>query len=896
MAKLSSDGKSVTIQKGDTLWDIAREYLGAGIKYKQLAAINNIPNPNRIAIGTVIKLTSDGSSVSSNTTNSNKPTINQFGLVSNEEGKLFATWTWSKSNTKSYKVLWTYETGNGVWFGKPSEQSVDENAPEQARQSEFSIPANAKQVRFKVLPISKEKDSGGGSKTTYWTANWSDTKTYTDSTPLEAPSSAPSVEIKNYKLTASLDNVSITGATAIQFQVVKNNSANAYATKDANIVSAHASYEFTVDAGGEYKVRCRAINKNNNQVSDWTQYSNNVRTIPATPSGITTIRASSETSVYLEWTAADTAESYNIEYATKKEYFDGSDQTQKKTGIEFTHFEVSGLESGTEYFFRVSATNSAGDTGWSEIKSVVIGSEPAAPTTWSSTTTAITGEPITLYWVHNTEDGSKEKYADLELYIDGVKETHTIQNGREDDDEETTSSYVIDTSSFVEGSKIQWRVRTSGITNVYGDWSVQRTIDIYAPATLEFRMTDIDGNAMDVLNSFPFYFYGLPGPNTQAPIGYHLTVTSNSIYETVDNLGNPRTVNEGEQVYSKYFDVSQALLVEMTPGNIDLENGVEYTASCTVSMDSGLTAEASLTFTVSWEDEEYHPDAEIGVDEETYTAYIRPYCENRVLKTYRVELSGEEYVIADEIATNVYGESVAGAKTTTGEQVYSGVTIEDEEIYYCQVEERVAVEDVLMSVYRREFDGSFTEIATGLDSSKYTTVTDPHPALDLARYRIVATSKTTGAVSYYDPPGHPVDGNAVIIQWDEAWSSFDTTEEAELEQPPWSGSLLKLPYNIDVSDNNKSDVALIEYIGRSHPISYYGTQLGQKATWNMTVEKSDEETLYGLRRLARWMGDVYVREPSGSGYWANISVSFSQKHCDVTIPVTLDITRVEGGI
>ena len=42
------------------------------------------------------------------------------------------------------------------------------------------------------------------------------------------------------------------------------------------------------------------------------------------------------------------------------------------------------------------------------------------------------------------------------------------------------------------------------------------------------------------------------------------------------------------------------------------------------------------------------------------------------------------------------------------------------------------------------------------------------------------------------------------------------------------------------------------------------------------------------------MGDVYVRQPSGSGYWASIKVSFSQTHCEVTIPVTLDITRVEG--
>ena len=42
------------------------------------------------------------------------------------------------------------------------------------------------------------------------------------------------------------------------------------------------------------------------------------------------------------------------------------------------------------------------------------------------------------------------------------------------------------------------------------------------------------------------------------------------------------------------------------------------------------------------------------------------------------------------------------------------------------------------------------------------------------------------------------------------------------------------------------------------------------------------------------MGDVYVREPSGVGYWANIKVSFSQKHTEKLVPVTLTITRVEG--
>ena len=168
--------------------------------------------------------------------------------------------------------------------------------------------------------------------------------------------------------------------------------------------------------------------------------------------------------------------------------------------------------------------------------------------------------------------------------------------------------------------------------------------------------------------------------------------------------------------------------------------------------------------------------------------------------------------------------------------------------------------------------------------------------MDLARYRIVAITESTGAVSFSDLPGVPTGEVGVIIQWNEEWSNFDTSIEDEIVEPAWAGSMLRLPYNIDVSDSHSPDTALIEYIGRRNPVSYYGTQLGETASWNVEIPKSDKETLYGLRRLAIWMGDVYVREPSGSGYWANITVSFSQKHCEVTIPVSLDIARVEGGV
>lgn len=918
MAILSEDKSYVTVEKGDNLWNIAKTYLGSGPKYIDLASINNIKAPYYIYVNQKIKLTgvatsggsSSGSSSGSSTTtsaNSNKATIDHFGLQSDSDNTLFAMWSWSKSNTDKYQVKWEYYTANGVWFvGSSSSNSVDKEDPNASKQSTYSIPANATKVRFKVKPVSKTYTQND-KETSYWTAEWSTVKTFNVSdTPPQAPSSAPSVKIEDLKLTASLENVDPDelNATSIQFQVVKDDT-TVFKTGTAKIVTNSASFSCTVTAGSKYKVRCRSVK--DKTYSDWTAYSSNAETAPAGPSKLTSIKATSETSVYLAWNACDTAKTYEIEYTTKKTYFDGSDQTTKVSGIEFTHYEKTGLETGQEYFFRVRAVNDSGESGWSAISSVVIGKEPAAPTTWSSSTTAITGEKVTLYWVHNAEDGSSQTYADLELYIDGFKETHTIQNSTDEDEKDKTSFYEIDTTSYKEGTKIQWRVRTAGITKAYGDWSTERVIDVYAQPTLEMRVTDISENIVDTLTSFPFYVYGLAGPSTQQPIGYQLTIVSNDTYESVDNIGNTIMISAGDEVYSRFFDIKEPLLVEMTPGNINLENNVSYTVTCVVSMDSGLNAEATHTFTVSWQDAEYNPNAEISLDPETLVTYIRPYCLSFEMKFYQVAYSAATgtYIKSSNVVTMVTGSPVANVisetevvltYTETGEQVFTGTTSSGEEVYYCTIDESHMVDDITLSVYRRAYDGEFIEIATGLDNAANTFVTDPHPALDYARYRVVAISNTTGAVSYYDVPGYPVGGIAVVIQWDEKWTNFDTTAEEALEQPAWSGSMLKIPYNIDVSDSSKPDVALIEYIGRSHPVSYYGTQLGVTSNWSMEIPKYDIDTLYALRRLSIWRGDVYVREPSGSGYWANITVSYSQKHLETTIPVTLSVTRVEGGM
>ena len=831
-----------TVKKDDTLSDIAWKY-NSTYKYgndsvtacKRLADINDIDPPYNLAIGQVLKLDNPSGSISKPKTKSNKATIKQFGLQSGSDSTIFASWTWTKDHTENYKVKWSYDTGDGVWF-------VGSDSTTEYKQSTYSMPSNAKRIKFIVKPVST-KHTVNEKETSYWTAEWSTVKYYDAKDVPPSKPSAPNVTInKGNKLTAKLENINIGNVKEIQFQIYKNERTFVKSGK-AKIITSTATYTTSVAAGSRYKVRCRGVR--GKVYGEWSDYSSNSNTIPSAPAKILRYKALSETSVYLDWANVANAKTYEVQYTTKKSYFDSSSEVQSTT-VDATaagHAEITGLESGETYFFRVRAINDEGKSPWSEIVSITVGKAPSAPTTWSSTTTVITGESLTLYWVHNSEDGSSQTYAELELTIDGQKTTQKIKNTTDEDEKDKTSSYVIDTSTYTEGSKIQWRVRTAGITGVYGDWSVERVVDIYAPAVLELSVTNSSGDMLETLTSFPFYVSGLAGPNTQLPIGYHLSIISNEVYQTVDQVGNEKIVNVGEEVYSKYFDTSNnPLLVEFSAGNIDLENNISYTVKCTSSMDSGLRAEASVEFDVSWIDDEYVPNAEISYDADSYTASIRPYCVD-----------------------------------------------EDENL----------ISDITLSVYRREFDGSFVEIASGLDNTENTYVTDPHPALDYARYRIVAITNSTGAVSYYDVPGYPIGEVGAIIQWDEEWTSFDSSSENEAdasEQPAWSGSLLKLPYNVDVSDKNSMDVSLVKYIGRKRPVSYYGTQLGESSSWKMDIPKDDKDTLYALRRLAIWPGDVYVRESSGSGYWANIKVSFSQTHNEVIIPVSLDITRVEGGI
>lgn len=841
-----------TVKRGDTLWDICKTYASsiAGntiqAKINTLVDLNGIKNPDLITVGQGLKLSSSGGSGSGSASSGSSAAvnINLFGLQSADTtGRaMYATWIWSRANTDHYEVRWRYYADNTWFIGSESSTSSYESA---YCHTTYNAPDNAKKVRLSIKPVSKTRKDSNNNEVNYWTVGWCIEKEYDfRNNPPLPPDGTPTVEIKDLVLTAYMDNINSTklNASQIEFEIVRNNTSK-FNTGKANINTAtnYVSYSCKVTAGGDYKVRCRAVR--GNLTSTWTDYTGNTGTPPSAPSSITTCKAKTykdnSITAYLEWPKVTNAESYEINYTTNKDYFDKTDQTTSKSGIEFNYYELVGLDLGKEYFFRVRAVNKNGESPWTAIKSIVLGTDPAKPTTWSSTTTAIVGEPLNLYWVHNAEDGSSQTYAEVEITANGRTETYTVENSSDPDEKDKTSVYSVDTKDYPEGTSLLWRVRTAGITLSYGDWSIQRTVDIHAQPTLELTVTDSSGELIDTLSSFPFYIKALAGPTTQHPIGYYVKITANDYYTTVDDAGRTKTVNKNEAVYSQYFDTNNKLSLKITAGDVDLESGISYVVHCSVTMNTGLSKELTHEINVLWDEVTYEVNADIVINEENMSASITPYCK-------------------DEFGS--------------------------------------LIEGVTLSVYRREFDGSFKELATGIVNSNNTTITDPHPALDYARYRVVAVTTDTGALSYYDLPGYPVKGKAVIIQWEEEWSTFDSTDEYNVEKPSWSGSLVRLPYNVDVNDSNNRDKELVKYIGRKNPVTYYGTQVGESSSWSMVIPKEDTDTLYALRRLQKWMGDVYVREPSGTGYWATIDVSINQKHKDVTIPISLDITRVEGGI
>lgn len=765
-----------------------------------------------------------------------------IGVQSGTSNTLYARWSFAskyEKNLDHYSVNFYYYTGQGIQF-------PDGTTDTKNNVTTYTPPSNATSVWISVKPISKKYKSKG-KQVSYWTGERVGKSYYISKNPPEKLS-PPDVTIENRELTATVETYD-SRADQIEFYVARDNSK--YSSGVVSVVKNRAQYTKTIGINGLYRVKARAINVTGSKkvYGEWSEYSGGQETRPNIPTYVT-LFAQSDTSVRVSWDEIKegTVDYFEVQCVHTRDIFfnDPAQIKSTKTEGQTTWVIVSGLDPGKQWFFRVRSVNAQGESPWSTIKSIKIGTKPEAPTTWTLTNSVIVGEDITFYWVHNSEDNSIQQQAQLYLSVDGREETIDIDTpSTNEKDQGKVYSYLITTHAYgmTEGAVIKWKVRTKGVLSSYSPWSELRTIKVYAKPSVQINLNNSGEYSDGLLTSLPLIVDITASPSTQKLTSLMITVTAENTYESEDELGRPTVITAGTSMYKNIYNSStNPRTVLLSANYLKLENGESYRVTVTTAMNSGLTATESEVFTVEWDDALYEPDASMIIDNDALAAYIMPYCKD-----------------------------------------------ENDEL----------IQNVILSVYRREFDGTFTEVGRRINNNGYSCVTDPHPSLDYARYRIVATDKNTGIVGYTDLPAIPIDEHSIVIQWDEEWVAYDYHEEdtdGEPTTPPWCGSMLKIPYNIDISERHASDKTLVNYIGREQPISYYGTQRGSSATWSCVIPKDDKEMLHSLRRLANWMGDVYIREPSGTGYWAQISVSMDVKHKSVTVPVTFEINRVEGDL
>lgn len=773
-------------------------------------------------------------------------------------------WSWNTSAHKyhdHYVVKWWYYTpANGQW--EPTSESTTNNTF-----ATYPIPATASLAKASVKAVQKKKYKGKDNKRhnitgkKKWTCAWATSK-YVDAGVQADIPTAPDIKdiyISNGYLHMSFDNYNYEGAT-IYFEIIQEDK-NGNRKLFNNTATAIVSYgrvsvnNIRIEDGYKYYARCKAC-YNGHYSNSWGNYSDVVTTAPPKPENVKAETREVDPDekkyrVLITWDPVDNVsdvqdDKYQVSYTQKQDLFDTStddvrtidvpNDDRPRTSIDIT------LPNQGAWYFRVRGHNLGGDGPWSDIVSASVGLKPEPPTTWTYTSNVKAGEPVIFNWTHNSADGSKQSAARLWVTLNG--EPMPGYNPKELGVEKAER---FDTSNIDDGATLLWKVATKGAHKDYSDASVEREVKVHEPPTVSISLNKFSGQISNEeelaqISKYPVNVSISAGPTTQKLVSMDFTIIADDSYASVDETGGWIYVSKGDVVYSKRIDDPEENTINfsLTPGDVNLVNDINYIARAVSYMSSALTGTGATNFHVAYDGEdEFEPHASVEINFNTLTAKIYPYC-------------------TDEFG----GEIISGG---------------------------------MLAVYRLNYDGTYTEIASGIEMGSGEVVLDRHPTLDYARYRVVATSDTTGRSSVSDISPEEVNADCIVLNWMEDEGVLRNTL-ADEDDNAVLGDYLRLPYNVDVSDSNNMDVALIEYIGREHPVSYYGTQKGYSSSWKCEIRKDDIDSIYALRRLARYAGDVYVREPNGSGYWAQVKVQYSINHKTTMIPVSLNITRVEGGM
>lgn len=711
-----------------------------------------------------------------------------------------------------------------------------------------------------------------------------------------------------------------------------------------------------VSAGHAYRYLLIPYNSNSKSWGPVGSMSDDLETRPLAPTGLTA-SAAGASSALLEWKDNGyryCGSGYRI---FRSEHADAwvkdaagawvparDDIEEVANDLERTggqnRFTVTGLDSGKHWHFRIALVGDGGASPLSGMASCVLAATPAAPTPAYVAAHAVAGEAVTLAWTHNAEDGSAQTAAEVEVTATppgGAAETETLLAGG-------AESVELPTSGMTDGTAVSWRVRTMGVASAgWSPWARGGDITVHVKPTagIEARQSAEDGERVDSgtpLGALPLVLVLTAGGSaSQTPVSWAVELSPKSGFSYVGDDGDDEWMAGGTAMLSLYIDANdpefdaERQVVPIGAADAAFASGVELDVRAMVVMDSGLQSDwATCTVIPQWDASLPEPDASAEVMPD-YTAAIWPYCEDPrtiadgsawMLEGTRLTLAGPDEAAACTIS---YLDEGGGTRTQDlGETAFPAVVeLSELDGYVSPLEACIAgfdgdpdtvvdltpesadphetyetiryAEDVALSVYRIDSDGSSSPIASGLANNGAVVVTDPHPSFGSCWYRVCANSLLTDQVTFSDIQLQ-TPFEFLLIQWGESSEPVADSDEAE-GVVTFACESVTIAANVAPVERGRKDKTLNAYIGREYPVVDYGTQLGitgdTGGAFNIEVESG---VIPQLRKLARAMEPAYVRWPAhvgGMGYWADVDVEVSHPEKGAKALVRLSITRVE---
>ena len=163
------------------------------------------------------------------------------------------------------------------------------------------------------------------------------------------------------------------GATG--YKVLRGTASGVYTV--TNAVASNTNYDITVVGGTTYFYVVQATNAAGAGASSAEVSVTPTIALPSAPTGLTATGTNG--AVFLNWSSGAGAASYNVKRSTTS----GAEVTIANTAA--TSYTDTGVVNGTTYFYKVSATNNAGESATTSEASATPNLPPAAPTGLSAT-------------------------------------------------------------------------------------------------------------------------------------------------------------------------------------------------------------------------------------------------------------------------------------------------------------------------------------------------------------------------------------------------------------------------------------------------------------------------------------------------------------------------------